>query len=111
MAYDPELVDSIRELIGDEPGVSEKRMFGGVAFLVDGNMSVAASRSGGLLVRCEASETDLLLAEPCATPMVSGGSRKQGWVFVSAEGVETDEALSLWVERGFSFACSLPPKR
>jgi TfoX/Sxy family transcriptional regulator of competence genes len=110
MAYDPELVDRIRELIGDEPGVAEKRLFGGVAFLVEGNMSVAASRTGGLLVRCEAVATDDLLAEPYASPMVTAGSRKRGWVFVAAEGVESEEALSLWVERGFNLACSLPPK-
>jgi TfoX/Sxy family transcriptional regulator of competence genes len=110
MAHDPELADRIRELIGDEPGVSEKRMFGGVAFLVDGNMSVAASGRGGLLVRCDIDQTEALLAAPFTSPMVMSGRQARGWLFVSIEGVESDEALSLWVERGFSFACSLPPK-
>lgn len=111
MAYDLELADRIRELIGDEPDVAEKRMFGGLAFLIGGNMAVAASGRGGLLVRCDAEATEALLAEPFASPMVMAGRQARGWVFVELDGVESDETLEVWVERGYSFACSLPPKR
>jgi TfoX-like protein len=90
--------------------VVEKRMFGGLAFLVGGNMSVAASGQGGLMVRVDPDETDELLAEPHARPMEMRGREMAGWLRVDTDGVETRDALEPWVSRGVAYARSLPPK-
>jgi len=110
MAYDEDLANRIRELIADEAAVTEKRMFGGLAFLVAGNMSVAASGQGGLLVRVDPEETEALLAKPHADPMVMRGREMAGWLRVSAEGLRTKRGLEPWVRRGVAYARSLPPK-
>jgi TfoX/Sxy family transcriptional regulator of competence genes len=110
MAYDEELADRIRELMAGEPGVSEQRMFGGLAFLIGGNMSVAASGQGGLMVRVDPDETDALLEKPHAQPFVMRGREMKGWLRVDEEGVRTKRQLAPWVERGLSYARSLPPK-
>jgi TfoX/Sxy family transcriptional regulator of competence genes len=110
MAYDEALADRIRQRIGDEPGVAEKKMFGGLSFLVGGNMAVAASGQGGLLVRVDPAESDALLASTPARLMEMGGRSMAGWLRVGDEHVETDDALAEWVERGVSYARSLPPK-
>lgn len=110
MAYDEELAGRIRDLVADEPGVVEKKMFGGLAFLVGGNMSVAASGQGGLLVRCAPEDTDALLDQPGAEHFVMRGRAMDGWLRVTEDGVASDEALRSWVDRGVSFARSLPPK-
>jgi len=110
MAYDEDLANRIRELLAAEPGVVEKRMFGGLAFLVGGNMSVAASGQGGLMVRVDPDETDILLAEPHARPMEMRGREMAGWLRVDTDGVETTDALEPWVSRGVAYARSLPPK-
>ena len=110
MAYDEDLANRIRELLAAEPGVVEKRMFGGLAFLVGGNMSVAASGQGGLMVRVDPDETDILLAEPHARPMEMRGREMAGWLRVDTDGVETRDALEPWVSRGVAYARSLPPK-
>jgi hypothetical protein len=111
VSYDPELADRIREQLGGR-GVEEKRMFGGLAFLVNGNMSVSASREGGLLIRCEPDETEALLREPGAYEFsMSNRGPMSGWLRVSADAVENDDALSVWVDRGFSYAQSLPAKK
>jgi TfoX/Sxy family transcriptional regulator of competence genes len=111
VAYDEDLADRIRALTGGEPGLSEKRMFGGLAFLVSGNMAVAASGQGGLMVRVDPSETQTLLDEPYAAPMVMRGREMVGWLRVDAAGLDDDPALDAWVRRGVTYARSLPPKR
>jgi TfoX/Sxy family transcriptional regulator of competence genes len=110
MSYDEELAERIREVMAGEPGVSEKRMFGGLAFLIGGNMSVAASGQGGLMVRVDPDETDALLEKPHAQPFVMRGREMKGWLRVDEEGVRTKRELAPWVERGLSYARSLPPK-
>jgi TfoX/Sxy family transcriptional regulator of competence genes len=109
MPYDEALADRIRELIGAEKGVEEKRMFGGLAFLIDGNMSVAASGRGGLMVRVPPDETDKLLAREHVEPMVMAGRETRGWLRVSGEGVRTKRQLQSWVARSVHYARSLPP--
>ena len=111
MAYDEDLANRIRELIAAEPGVTEKKMFGGLAFLIGGNMSVAASGQGGLLVRVDPAESDALAAKPHAGPMVMRGREMQGWLRVDAEGVRSKRQLEAWVARGVGYARSLPRKR
>jgi len=111
MAYDTELADRIRFLIGTGPGVSEKKMFGGLAFLVGGNMAISASGRGGALVRVDPAETDALAATAGTTLAVMGGRTMQGWLCVSSEDLETDEQLTGWVNRAVGYARSLPPKR
>lgn len=110
MAYDEDLAHRIRELIAAEPDVTERTMFGGLAFLVAGNMSVAASGQGGLMVRVEPDETDALVAEPHAHPFEMRGRPMQGWLRVDARGVHTKRQLAPWVRRGVAYARSLPPK-
>ena len=110
MAYDEDLANRIRELIAGSPDLTEQRMFGGLAFLVGGNMSVAASGQGGLMVRVDPDETDALAAEPHAGPFEMRGRAMQGWLRVDAEGVRTKTRLQPWVERGVAYARSLPPK-
>ena len=110
MAYDEDLANRIRELLAEEEGVIEKRMFGGLAFLIGGHMSVAASGQGGLLLHCDLQETEALLAKPHASPMVMRGRELRGWVRVAAEGLTTKRALKPWVDRGVATARSLPPK-
>lgn len=110
MAYDAELADRIRELIAAERGVEEKKMFGGLAFLINGNMSVAVSSKGGLLVRVPPEETEALLARDHVEPMVMAGRETRGWLRVAADGVKTKRQLSSWVTRGVGFAKSLPAK-
>jgi TfoX/Sxy family transcriptional regulator of competence genes len=110
MAYDEDLANRIRELIADTPGVTEKKMFGGLAFLVSGNMSVAASGQGGLMVRIDPDETDALRRKPHARPFEMRGRPMDGWLRVDAEGVRTKRQLEPWVKRGVTYARSLPPK-
>ncbi len=111
MAYDEDLANRIRELIGGQPGITEQRMFGGLAFLVAGNMSVAASGQGGLMVRIDPEATDALVAKPHARPFEMRGRAMQGWLRVDAEGLRTKRQLEPWVRRGVAYARSLPPKR
>jgi TfoX/Sxy family transcriptional regulator of competence genes len=110
MAFDEDLANRLRELVGGQPDVTEQRMFGGLAFLIAGNMSVAASGQGGLMVRVEPEDTEGLLAKPHARPMEMRGREIKGWVRVDAEGVRTKRQLEPWVRRGVAFARSLPPK-
>src|SRR5215203_5488841 len=108
MAYDEDLANRIRELIAADPDVSEKRMFGGLAFLVRGNMAVAASGQGGLMVRVDPAETDALLSKPHARPFEMRGREMRGWLRVDTEGVRTRRQLEPWVRRGTTYARSLP---
>lgn len=110
MAYDEDLANRIRELLGPQKGVEEKRMFGGLAFLINGNMSVAASGRGGLMVRVPPAQTEKLLARDHVEPMVMAGRETRGWLRVSVDGVKTKHQLQSWVTRGIDYAKSLPPK-
>ena len=111
MAYDEQLAERIRDLVSGEPGLTEKKMFGGLAFLVGGNMAVGASGQGGLLVRVDPAESDALVEASPARPMEMRGRTMRGWLRLDAEDVETSDELATWVERGVSFARSLPAKR
>ncbi|MDQ0381010.1 TfoX/Sxy family protein [Amycolatopsis thermophila] len=109
MAYDRELAERVRELLAGEDGMTEKPMFGGLAFLVHGNMSVAASSQGGLLVRVEPADGDALIGDH-VHPMVMRGREMTGWLLVDAPAVRTRRQLEQWVARGVSYARSLPAK-
>jgi TfoX/Sxy family transcriptional regulator of competence genes len=111
MAYDEALAERIRELVARERGLAEKKMFGGLAFLVNGNMAVAASGQGGLLVRVDPDESDELVQKTSARPMEMRGREMAGWLRVDSADVRTKKQLSSWVERGVTFARSLPAKR
>jgi hypothetical protein len=110
MAYDEALADRIRELIGGEPGLREQTMFGGLAFLVGGNMAVAASGQGGILVRVDPAESDALVAATAAETFVMRGKAMAGWLRVASSDLATKRELRAWVERGAAYARSLPPK-
>jgi TfoX/Sxy family transcriptional regulator of competence genes len=110
MAYDEDLAHRLRELLADEDGITEKKMFGGLAFLLHGNMSVSASRNGGLLVRIDPADTDAALARPHVALMAMGGRTMDGWVTVAPEGLKTKRQLAAWVTRSVAFARTLPPK-
>ena len=111
MAYDEELANRIRELVSAEPGLTEKRMFGGLAFLINGNMSVSASGQGGLLLRVDPAVTDALVSKPHARRFEMRGRAMDGWLRIDAEGVKTKRQLETWVKRGVAYARSLPSKR
>jgi TfoX/Sxy family transcriptional regulator of competence genes len=110
MAYDEKLAQRIRDLIGDEAGVTEKKMFGGLAFLVGGNMAVAASGQGGLLARCDPADTDELVGTTPAEVMVMRGREMAGWLRIPAKDIGSRDALAGWVARGVAYARSLPSK-
>ena len=110
MAYDEGLAERIRTLIGAEPGLAEQKMFGGLAFLVGGNMAIAASGQGGVLVRVDPEESAALADSTPASLFEMRGRQMAGWLRVGASDVATDEQLSQWVERGVAFARSLPAK-
>ena len=111
MSYDEDLAERIRGFLGDVP-VTEKKMFGGLAFLVGGNMSVAASGQGGLLVRHDPDDADALLAEPGAYEFDMGGrGPMKGWLRVDESVLDDDETLEAWVTRGVTYAESLPAKK
>jgi hypothetical protein len=111
MAYDEDLANRIRELIAAETGVVEQKMFGGLAFLIGGHMSVSVSGRGGLLLRVAPEETEALLAKPHAGPFEMRGKTMDGWLRVEPEGVATKRQLERWVQRGVGYARSLPPKQ
>ena len=110
MAYDEALAGRLRTLIGPEPGLAEKKMFGGLAFLVGGNMAVAASGQGGLLVRVDPDASDELAAKAGASTMVMRGREMPGWLRVESEAVRTKRELEGWVELGTGYARTLPAK-
>jgi TfoX/Sxy family transcriptional regulator of competence genes len=108
--YDEQLADRIRELAGSESDLAEQRMFGGLAFLIDGNMAVAASGQGGLLVRVDPAQSDALVATTKARPMKMRGRSMKGWLRVEPHDVRTKRQLAKWVELGTTYARSLPGK-
>jgi TfoX/Sxy family transcriptional regulator of competence genes len=111
MAYDEELAHRLRELLAEEEGISETKMFGGLAFLVHGNMAVSASRNGGLLVRIPPGEAEAVLARPHVARMQMGGRTMDGWITVAPEGLRTKRQLAPWVKRALIFAKTFPPKQ
>ena len=109
MAYDEGLAQRIREALADDAGLSERRMFGGVAFMLHGNMAVGIS-GDELMVRVGPEAYDEALAQPHARVFDMTGRVMRGWVVVAAEGIADDGALGEWVQRGADYALSLPPK-
>src|SRR3954465_11594732 len=103
MAYDENLANRLRELLADEDAITEKKMFGGLAFLLHGNMSVSASRNGGLLARIDPAETEAALERPRVSRMERGRRTMDGWITVAPEGVRTKRQLEPWVRRSVSF--------
>ncbi|MGI8776450.1 MAG: TfoX/Sxy family protein [Acidimicrobiales bacterium] len=111
MAYDESLADRIRDLLPEGADVSEKQMFGGLAFLVGGNMAVAASGQGGMMVRVDPAASDDLVTTTEARPMEMRGRPMQGWLRVETHDVATEARLATWVDIGTKYAASLPAKR
>ena len=111
MAYDQSLADRIRELVTDDSDLTEQKMFGGLAFLIGGNMAVAASGQGGVLVRIDPAESDALVATPSAHLMEMRGREMPGWLRIGPEDLRTKRQLAKWVELGTTYARSLPAKR
>ena len=111
MAYDEDLADRIREVLTDQAGLTEMKMFGGLAFLIGGNMAVAASGQGGVLARVDPEESENLVASTNARLMEMRGRAMQGWLLVDAEDVRTKQQLAKWVKLAATYARSLPEKR
>jgi TfoX/Sxy family transcriptional regulator of competence genes len=110
MGYDEALADRIRELLAGEPGVTEKKMFGGLAFLVGGNMAVSASGHGGALVRVDPAQSDRIVDTTNAQVAVMRGRPMQGWLRVAPEDLRTERQIATWVQLGAAYARSLPSK-
>ena len=110
MAYDVELADRVRAVVGAEDGLTERRMFGGLAFLIRGNLAVSASGRGGLLLRVDPAETESLVSEPRVRRFEMRGREMDGWLHVRADAVEAEDDLRRWVTHGVAYARSLPPK-
>jgi hypothetical protein len=111
MAYDDALATRIRELVGEEPGLTEQPMFGGLAFLIHGNMAVSASSAGGLLLRVPPEQTGELAGKPHAQRFAMRGREMDGWLRVDADGLGAERELEQWVSLGVAYARLLPPKR
>jgi hypothetical protein len=111
MAYDEDLANRIRELVGDQSGVAEKKMFGGLAFLIGGNMAIAASGQGGVMVRVDPGRSDSLVASTTARPAEMRGRLMPGWLRVGSEDLRTKRQLAKWVQLGTTYARSLPAKK
>jgi len=110
MAYDEEIANRVREVVHGQRGLTEKRMFGGLAFLINGNLAVSASSKGGLLLRVDPAQTESLVSEPHVGRFEMRGREMNGWLRVDAEAVTSDAALRRWVSRGVGYARSLAPK-
>ncbi len=110
MAFDEKLAARVDDLIGEEPGVDQKKMFGGLAFLVGGHMGVAVSGAGGLMVRTDPSDTDRLLAEDGVVQVEMRGRPMRGWIRVPPAGLATKRELRRWVSIGMDYAATFPPK-
>jgi len=111
MAYDLGLAERIRRLVDGDPDLTEKKMFGGLAFLIDGNMAIAASGQGGLMVRVDPGQSDALVRATTATVMEMRGRPMPGWLHVDSDDLRADGDLVAWVDRGTGYARTLPPKR
>jgi TfoX/Sxy family transcriptional regulator of competence genes len=110
MAYDEDLAAALRRLLQDEAGLTEKRMFGGLAFLIDGNMAVSASGQGGLLLRVDPETTGELVGRPRAAPFLMRGREMDGWLRIDASVLDDEADLAGWVALGAGYARTLPPK-
>ena len=110
MTYDEDLADRVRAAIGDRSGVTEKPMFGGLAFLVNGNLAVSASSRGGLMLRVDPAHLESVLAEEGVSPFEMHGRAMNGWAHVDAAAVTSPDQLDRWVSVGTTYAASLPPK-
>ena len=110
MAYDTELAHHVREQLAGEEDVTEKAMFGGLAFLLHGNMAVTVSSRGGLMVRVGVEAAEDAVARPHVTQIQMRGRPMRGWIHVAAEGVKTKRQLGVWARRGMEFTRTLPPK-
>ena len=110
MAYDEDLANRLRELLATEDGITEKKMFGGLAFLRHGNMTVSASGRGGLLARIDPADTEAALEKPHVELMEMRGRTMDGWLRVAPEGVRTKRQLAPWVKRSLDYVKTLPPK-
>lgn len=111
MAYDEKLADRIRDMLGSQADLTEKKMFGGLGFMIGGNMAVAASGQGGLLVRVDPALGDTLVATTNARSMEMRGRKMRGWLRVVPDDVRTKRQLARWVGLGATYARSLPVKR
>ncbi len=110
MAYDEDLADRIRAEMQNQDGVTERRMFGGLAFMINGNMAVGASGQGGLLLRVDPGETDSVVREDGVARFEMRGREMDGWVRVDPSAIASDQELTRWVQVGVDYAASLPPK-
>lgn len=110
MAYDEDLADRIREAMSGMKGVTEKAMFGGLAFMVDGKMAVAAGSKGDILARVDPRDMEELVTSTEAEMATMGNREMRGWVTVDSEHLEADEHLSAWVQRSVAYARTLPGK-
>lgn len=110
MAYDEVLARRIHDLLDGEPGVTSKKMFGGLGFMLDGHMAVAAASSGALMVRADPDEAEQWVDGDAVSPMEMRGRPMAGWLLVSSDAVSSDDALRLWVDRGVAHVRTLPPK-
>jgi TfoX/Sxy family transcriptional regulator of competence genes len=111
MAYDEDLADRMRELLSGTPGLTEQKMFGGLGFMIGGNMAIGASGQGGALVRVDPDESDRIVATSKARPMEMRGRQMSGWLRVDSADLKTKRQLERWVKLGSDYAKSLPPKR
>jgi hypothetical protein len=111
MAYDEGLAERIRRLVDGDPDLTEKKMFGGLAFLIGGNMAIAASGQGGVMVRVDPAQSDALVATTTAAVVEMRGRSMPGWLHVDSDDLLADDDLAAWVDRGTGYARSLPPKR
>ncbi len=110
VAYDVDMADRLREILASEPGVVEKPMFGGLAFMVAGHMAVSARGQGGLLLRVDPVQTDTLVVDPRASRFVMRGRKMEGWLRIDIDARATDDELKGWIKHGVGYARSLPPK-
>lgn len=110
VAYDVDMANRLREILADEPGVVEKAMFGGLAFMVAGHMAVSASGQGGLLLRVDPAQTDALIVDPRASRFVMRGREMDGWLRINIDAHATNNELKEWIKHGVGYARSLPPK-
>jgi TfoX/Sxy family transcriptional regulator of competence genes len=110
MAYDEELAQRIEGLLEGEPGLTSKKMFGGLGFMVDGHMAVAAASRGSLMVRADPADADAWVDGEAVSPMEMRGRPMKGWLLVAAEAVADDDQLQLWLDRGVGHVRTLPPK-
>lgn len=110
MSYDEQLADRIRGLIGEDPRLTEQKMFGGLSFLIAGHLAVTASRRGGAMIRVDPEQSDDLVAQTAATVVVMRGRPMPGWLYLSPADLRSDDELGPWIDRGIEYARSLPPR-